>query len=276
MKELIPGRVLLISHGTHLNKLAILLSTSTQSSKKVSFKVLVLTDNNEKEPDKPDIWYKMLSLSKETVFSPIGKAGHTLLTISILDIMEICGKVLKINSDLVLKDCEKREIPRFKDDPPGQSCQAAIQELTKLTLAVSDKNKGVVELNYLDFLHDLKINDQNLYDNVLLLNIRKESVFDQLDNVQIPNFEEQFAAVFNRKYLEDQREKLKFQLSHASMSLYPDYESRILLLKELKYVNSQNRGKFNIIYFLFCSHNCSVFFIIIDLEIIIGFKLSSS
>ncbi|KAI4466855.1 atp-dependent rna and dna helicase [Holotrichia oblita] len=57
----------------------------------------------------------------------------------------------------------------------------------------------------------------------------------------MPNFEDQFASVFRRRSLEEEKRHLMFSLSNASLSLYPDYESRINLLKELKYVDNQNQ-----------------------------------
>lgn len=240
-KELVPGRVLLISHGPHINKLAILLSTST--SKQTTYKVLVLSDKNtEGDSSKPDLWYKMLSLSKENIFNPICVGIHDVITINQTDIWEISAKHFKIDSDLIIKDWEKRQMQRFRDDPPGLSCSAAIQELTKLTITVTGNNTS--QINYLDFLEDLKINDQDLYIQICNLNSLKENVKSLVSNIQIPNFENQFLHVFNRKFLEDKVERYKFELSDASMSLYPDYVNRIKLLKELKYVDSQNRGNY--------------------------------
>lgn len=240
-KEMIPGRVLLITHGTHLNKLGVLLAAG-KTSKAVSYKVLVLTDDlKEMSPSKPDMWYKMLSLATKKIFSPIGVGTHTVLTISQLDIWEICSIVLKINADLVLKDWEKRQIPRFKDDPPGQSCNVAVQELTKLTISTAGESKDDSNLKYLHFLHDLKINDQAIHEKISILDTLREKLHDQVDSVQIPNFEDQFISVFKRKYLEDQKAQMNFELSHASMALYPDYESRIQLLKRLNYVDAHNR-----------------------------------
>lgn len=242
-KEMVPGRVLLISKDGHINKLAVILATSN-ILKKISYKVLVLTDDvKDVASERPEMWYKMISLVRDEIYSPIGVVTHIVLSINQLDIWEVSSKVLKINADLVLKDWEKRQIPRFKNDPPGQSCNLAIQELSKLTISATGKNKPDCDLVYLHFIHDFKINDQDLYEKILMLDKLRDQLYYQVDSVKIPNFDEQYASVFNRKYLEDQRDHLKYQLSYSSMALYPDYESRIQLLKELNYIDAQNRGK---------------------------------
>lgn len=43
-KELKPGRVLIVSHANHYNKLAILLTVSAVSGKEPTYRVLVLDD----------------------------------------------------------------------------------------------------------------------------------------------------------------------------------------------------------------------------------------
>ncbi|XP_022902314.2 superkiller complex protein 2 [Onthophagus taurus] len=241
-KELTPGKLLLITHSKHINKLAILLSSNLKASKPI-LKVLVLSDNHQKEEEavQKDSWYKMLALAKNDIYQPIGTATHQVLTISLLDIFEICSKSIKTDCDLILKDWDKRQMPRFKDDPPGQTCQHAVQDLFEITIAMFNKNVANLPLRYLDFLNDLKVDDAILYDHVRELVELKEKLLDHVGCVQIPNFEEQFLGVFKRKSLEDEKRHLKFLVSHASMSLYPDYESRLALLRDLDYVDSNNQ-----------------------------------
>ncbi|RZB54411.1 helicase SKI2W, partial [Asbolus verrucosus] len=241
IKVLTPGRILLITHKTHINKFALLLSVIR--GKKPSYKVLVLTDakvDAEKE-QKNDLWYKMISLANENIFVPISSPGHTILTISAQDIFEIADKTVKIDTDLVIKDWEKRQIERFRNDPIGQTCQQAIQELHKITMSFNETTKNQERLFYLHFIHDLKVNEQKIHEELKIMYNIKDKLIDHLPSTQIPNFEQQFSSVFTRTFLERKREDLKHFLSSASLSLYPDYENRIELLRNLNYVDTQNR-----------------------------------
>jgi antiviral helicase SKI2 len=125
-KELTPGRIVLIIHKEHINKLGILLNVDTRRSERV-FKVLVLCDeiqssvtssNAEKSKEQYEhdpLWYKMLGLaSKKKIFIPDGVGGHTVLNITASDIIDIVKKKVSIDANLVIQDWEKRQIPRFR------------------------------------------------------------------------------------------------------------------------------------------------------------------
>ena len=238
-RELTPGRVLLVTHGHHVNKLAILLQAIIKQNKG-AYKVLILVDDQVNPDESPmnDMWYKMLSLSLGKIFSPMGVVKHEVLCIEAPDILEICPKHFKIDSELIINDWDKRQIPRFRGDPPGQSCQNAIQELYQLTLSTVKEDK----LQYFDFILDLKIDDAQLYEIVKKLNHLHEKVMNEVVFIQVSSFEQHFKSIFKRKSLEEELHESKYLLSHASMSLYPDYESRIKLLQELNYVDAENRG----------------------------------
>lgn len=126
VKELTPGRMLLISHMEHINKLGILLNVDTRRSEKV-FKLLVLCDevqsfvtSSDKDKSKEEcehdpLWYKMLGLaSKKKIFVPDGLGGHTILTVTASDIMDIVRNKVTVDTNLVIQDWEKRQIPRFR------------------------------------------------------------------------------------------------------------------------------------------------------------------
>jgi len=133
-KELTPGRILLVSHKEHVNKLGILL---TVDKSKMVFKVLVLCsdhkaetnafgdeihlsvasgkENSEEQNERHPLWYKMLGLaSKKKIFVPDGVGGHTVVTLTASDIVEILKEKVSIDTNLVFQDWEKRQIPRFR------------------------------------------------------------------------------------------------------------------------------------------------------------------
>ncbi|XP_072388154.1 superkiller complex protein 2 isoform X2 [Diabrotica undecimpunctata] len=237
-KTLIPGRLIVITHKHHVNKLALILTCIR--SKQHLYKVLVLNDNTQEvlKDYKEDFWYYMLSLTEEKMFSTATAAEHDILTVSAEDIFEISGRNLKINTDLVMKDVEKRQMERFKYDPVGQTCVETVQELHKLTM-LANNDRGTLE--FLHFIIDLKVNDQELYMGLQKMYEIKDKLIDHLPSTRIPNFDRQFWIVFSRKFLEEKKKDLEFQLSNASLSLYPDYENRIELLRRLNYVDGQNK-----------------------------------
>ncbi|KAK5649054.1 hypothetical protein RI129_003946 [Pyrocoelia pectoralis] len=235
-KQLTSGRVVLITHKSHVNKLALILSTSSKSSD-LWYKVLVLTDaSSEVEDEKSYVYYKMLALSSDHIFYPENSPGHEILKIIPGDIFEITSATIHVDYTFVISDWEKRQITRFKDDPPSERCNYAVQELLKLTINTLDKSHAD-RLTYLDIV----VKDLDLHQSMLQYNKLKERLVDHISSTQIPNFEEQFHIVFKKKSLEDEEADLQYQLSYESMSLYPEYEKRIALLKELNYINSLNR-----------------------------------
>lgn len=60
--------------------------------------------------------------------------------------------------------------------------------------------------------------------------------------MEIPNFEEQFRPVFERNQLEDKKRQLQLKLSDEGMALYPDYLNMVALLKQLRYIDNDERG----------------------------------
>lgn len=229
LKDLTPGRVFLITYKYHVNKLAVLLNVTSRTH--VTYDVLVLTDATDQQDDiSVDNWYKMISLMKEDYYRPVGVIGHEVLTIHSNDIMKICKKSFKIDADLVLNDWKKRQIPRFKDDPPGQACQSVIQDLQKFTLSETD-------VQYIEFAPDdleLSILLKHLY-------VLESAISNLRNTLRIPNFKQNFRLIFERKSLEDDLKRLEYSESHKSLSLMPEYENRIKVLQELRYVDQQRR-----------------------------------
>jgi hypothetical protein len=47
------------------------------------------------------------------------------------------GRLSKVESEKIIDNVKKREMPRFAQDPPGKSVVAAVDQLSKLSLQVS-------------------------------------------------------------------------------------------------------------------------------------------
>ncbi|KAL1501935.1 hypothetical protein ABEB36_007162 [Hypothenemus hampei] len=240
-KLLKPGGLVVINHRYHLNKLAFILS-----KKPGTYRVLVLSDDSVEKPKstfispKDLLRYQMLALVKTKLFIPNSNVSHEVLTIEPRDIFEISSKTLKLDVKLVECDWDQRQQERFKMNPPGPTCSRAVNELLQLSM-LANETPGSLEL--LHFIKDLKVNEHDLYQALNRMYTIKDRLIDHLGSTQIPNFEEQFNMVFERKFLEEKKARLEFKLSKASLTLYPDYQNRIDLLRYLGYVDSNNTVK---------------------------------
>ncbi len=77
--------------------------------------MLILQDpKNENDPKESELFYRMLGLARKSIIVPSAKCRDLLLTVKAQSIVAITKFHLKIEYDLVLKDCDKRQIPRFK------------------------------------------------------------------------------------------------------------------------------------------------------------------
>lgn len=56
----------------------------------------------------------------------------------------------------------------------------------------------------------------------------------------IANFKLEFAIVYERKQAERKAEKYRRLLSYESLALYPDYQRRLMVLKELNYIDEHD------------------------------------
>lgn len=140
----------MITHKNHINKPAVLLTPLSPAGK-----VLVLADKDEPlEPctERDDEWYWMLGLAKEQMAVPDSNGKHYVLNISCQDIFEISSKKIPLEDpQLIIDDWKKRQMERFRNDPPGRTCEFAIQELLKVAVqsAVS-KEKALDCLRLID------------------------------------------------------------------------------------------------------------------------------
>ncbi|KOC59736.1 Helicase SKI2W [Habropoda laboriosa] len=243
VKCLTPGRILLISFENHYNKLALLLST-VQSKGSVHYRVLILKNaevpksTEEKQSEvknqkfkESDKWYDIVALTKKELFVPVGVPSDEVLTIAAWNILEITNCQIKIDCNLILANWEKRQILRFKNDPPSQTCQIALQELMTLSLNAS-RDSSILQ-PYVE----MKL---NFDDNIQLLLDLKKAVHDT-KCTELLNFEEQFEVVFERNELENKKNKLQQKLSDEGLSLYPEYTNAVALLSDLGYIDNDER-----------------------------------
>uniref|UniRef100_A0A6V7L8X4 Helicase ATP-binding domain-containing protein n=1 Tax=Bracon brevicornis TaxID=1563983 RepID=A0A6V7L8X4_9HYME len=236
-KALTPGRILIISFERHYQKLAILLHVS-QKREITEYGVLVLDNQlNYAKPEvdkKEENWYKIIALTKKKIFVPEGVPTHKNLIIRSEHIIEVTNCYSSVDPVVVLADCSKRQIPRFQNDPPSHSCQAAIHELTKLSSAAFE-NLKILE-PYLEY----EVPHPSLITRFQYLRKLQDQIYN-CRVVDLPNLEVHFSDVFRKNELLCRKRDLQFQLSDESMALYPEYVCRVEVLKKLGYIDTDDR-----------------------------------
>ena len=64
---------------------------------------------------------------------------HSVVALTDENILDITNKTVKIEQEKIINDVKKREIPRFKYDPPAQSVATATQQLLKFADQVRER-----------------------------------------------------------------------------------------------------------------------------------------
>ncbi|EFN81266.1 helicase SKI2W [Harpegnathos saltator] len=239
-KNLTEGRVLIVSYANHYNKIALLLQVVSHKNSN-EYKVLVLVDAKAsdsevaefKDPQTYEKWCEIINLTKKRIFVPSNNPSHKVLNVSAWHIMAVTKHQIKVDCSLVLADWEKRQISRFKNDLPGQTCQMAVQELMSLSLKAGVSPEILSPYVEFPLKNDLRLRMQHRNQLKTVLNNMKCTL--------IPNFEEQFRPVFERNQLESKMRQLQLKLSDEGMTLYPDYMNMLTLLKHLRYIDSDER-----------------------------------
>ncbi|KAK6638723.1 hypothetical protein RUM43_006990 [Polyplax serrata] len=244
LKSVVPGRVVFVTYKTHMNKLGIIVSCDYK--KEVKFKVLVLTNGTEDSTVTQDAsddsklmeeeWYRVISLlNADKIFVPDVLGPHTVLTIDPWGILEVTTQTVKVDPKIILGDWENRQIPRFRDNKPGQSFQRALEELTEIT---QNSVKLSPKIEFLNMLKDARITSEDDYNKLKDL-IKLKTKITSFNTDNILDYEEQLKNVFKFTYLNKKKENLKYLLSYQSMSLYADYKNRLEVLRMLNYVDNK-------------------------------------
>lgn len=241
MREMNPGRVLIVQHQGRCNKLAVLLSIDSRSKEKL-YKVLVLISGDGEPTSKNDdmIWTKMLGISqlKKGLFYPTSRVNHAVVLLKAKQIWEVTRVQLKIESDKIVADWDNRQIPRFRDNPPGPSCTAAVQELSRLSQTAS--------VEVINPLQDWKWTNMDLVGKMQELSI----LFNRLASATCTacsQFEQHLEQTSASMSIQEELQRTQFLLSEDSLLHSADYHSRLEVLKELNYVDGngtlQMKGK---------------------------------
>ncbi|XP_078490119.1 superkiller complex protein 2-like [Ciona intestinalis] len=221
-----PGRIVVLSCSPYQQHLAVTLKVNTSRVEKY-FTVMVLT---EKDPPKSDIncWdprYIMGQLLTVPGSTPCEK----LLDITIDDILVITNKKLKIQSDRIVEDCKRREIPRFSSDLPDKATGVALQELLRMLQSK--------DCSQVDLITDLGVNEIDMVENILSMNSLIDLVTSAFQCVSSPLFNTQVHEVAAFVQLKKELNDLKYLLSEKSLLLLPEFKQRKQVLKQLRYID---------------------------------------
>jgi len=245
-KALSAGRVVVVNYKGLVNVLGIILSVDLKSKQR-SFQVLLLSPQQSQDlgsgslGDRTEYGLKntrhdmFLGLAEQHIKqTDLVCTEHAVVTLGDHNIIDITSKTLKIEADKIVNDVKKREIPRFRYDPPAQSVATAVQQLLKTT--------DVMATTAPDILHpvrDFKIQDIDLLTKLQKMYQIRIKIDDQECRLA-PDFRDQFTKVYGVMSVKEELERCEYLCSEASLSMLPEYHCRIEVLKDLKYVDSNN------------------------------------
>ncbi|KAI4880050.1 hypothetical protein NFI96_019916 [Prochilodus magdalenae] len=230
LKALSVGRVVIINNAQHFNALSVILQVSSDSVNR-TFTALIICEKGNEEPSgtsQTNSGFK--HLHKTSLFIPEGPCSHTVQKLKAQDITAITVKTLKVIPERIIDNYNKRQQPRFRMDPPGQAISTATQELLRFAEANPD---GIATL---DPVNDLHLKGVDVVEGVMRQRVLQDSLKD-FQCTHSPTFTEQFARVQERMSLQEELDRLLFLVSDMSLTLLPEYNQRIKVLKELKYID---------------------------------------
>ncbi|XP_018411358.1 PREDICTED: helicase SKI2W [Nanorana parkeri] len=238
MKCLSVGRIIIVSTEYHPWVPGVILQVSSDASNRI-YTTLVLcekkrdvgtpsaTERGEKDGKKapfPD------DLLMGKVFRPEGPSNYKLLKLHASDILMITGKTLRVHGDKVLDDVARSQNPRFRNDPPGPAVSGVTQELSRL----ADLPPG--SLTSLCPINDLQLKDLELVESVSRMR-RLEGAVRGFSSPNSPRFTSQYLRLEHRSQVLDELDRLRFLTSDQSLSLLPEYQQRINVLRTLQYID---------------------------------------
>lgn len=235
MKCLSVGRIVIISTEYHSWVPGVILQVSSDASNRI-YTTLVLCEKNrdggaapstEKDGKRapcPD------DLLMGKVFRPEGPCDYKLLKLHASDILMITGKTLRVHGDKVLDDVARSQTPRFRNDPPGPAVSGVTQELSRL----ADLPPG--SLTSLCPINDLQLKELEVVDAVSRAK-RLEAALREFTSPNSPRFTYQYLRLEQRSQVLDELDRLRFLTSDQSLSLLPEYQQRINVLRTLQYID---------------------------------------
>lgn len=229
VKVLTPGRVVIICYGQYQFYLACLLKVDPKDKNKLS--VFVLKDQKTDDVMSGEALKikECLAASQEKVDVLEETSEHSYLEITARDLAAITNKVIKIDGDKVIDNIKKRQIPRFKADPPSQSVMDVMKEMQRLN------ESGGENLTHLNLINDLGIREIGAVSEIHRLDILKNKVME-LTCLECTQFKDHFALTYTKLNMREEIGRLKYLMSEEALQLHPEYQMKIEVLKTLGYI----------------------------------------
>ncbi|KAM9325545.1 superkiller complex protein 2 [Gastrophryne carolinensis] len=237
MKCLSAGRVVIVKTDYHPWVPGVILQVSSDASNRV-YTTLVLCDKKQdaRTPttDRGEDDAKRApgpeDLLMGKVFRPEGPCDYKLLKLHAADILMITGKTLRVHADKVLDDISRSQMPRFRNDPPGPAVSGVTQELSRLADLPPGSLTSVCPIN------DLQLKELEVVEGVSRLK-KLEGALRGFSSPNSPRFSTQYLRLEQRSQVMDELDRLRFLTSDQSLSLLPEYEQRINVLRSLQYID---------------------------------------
>ncbi|XP_076045044.1 superkiller complex helicase subunit twister [Oratosquilla oratoria] len=229
-KVLSPGRLVLISHNQFQNQLCCIVRVDSKTKGKIT--VLTLLDERNKVTltDEEASIRELLAAGKSGLQILEKTSHHDIVEIPAEGLVALVSKTLKVDGEKIIDNVKKRQIPRFRDDPPSSSVMEALKELQRIN------ESGGEGLKYLDLRKDLNIRKLETVDKISLLEQLKGKVLKT--SMECPQFAEHFSQTYKKLKLKEDIARLKYLMSEESLHLHPEYQMRLEVLKQLGYIES--------------------------------------
>uniref|UniRef100_A0ACB8EFZ6 Helicase SKI2W n=1 Tax=Sphaerodactylus townsendi TaxID=933632 RepID=A0ACB8EFZ6_9SAUR len=247
LKALSVGRVIVVNNQEHKNALGVILQVSSDSTNR-AFNSLVICEKNPTEGDSaanPEGGMSSTAdvplpddLLRTRLFLPEGSCGHVIKKLGPADISGVTTKTLRVNAERILEDFKKRQMPRFRNDPPGPSAATATQELLRLA-------EGSPEgLPLLDPVNSLQLKDIEVVEGVMKARHLEERLLG-FQCVHSPRFPTEYIR-FKKPAVQEELRAAAVRLSDP-VAVTPEYHQRSRLHQqkegpvELKGVAAKNQ-----------------------------------
>lgn len=188
-------------------------------------------DTSTTNMDRGEMWHRMIALTKSR-YNRANTGGHKIITIEPKDIIDVTKNIIKVDYDAIISNWTQRQLPRFRDAPIGPTTEKAINELLSFQKTFKDDKS---KQQFVNIKQDYK-----MVQDLDLITLHRKKVDSLLSHTKIANFEQEFAPVFDRKQLEAKQAELRFKISHQSLTLYPEYQYKLEILKRLNYIDDQH------------------------------------
>ncbi|XP_048756340.2 SKI2 subunit of superkiller complex protein-like isoform X2 [Ostrea edulis] len=233
IKALTTGRVIVINNGFHSNQLGIILNTTMAANNERTFTCLILCDKNNSKSEEKTENDEVSPMTNTDLFLPETPCGHDVIQVKAKDISTVTVKSIRVDASKIIDDIKKRQMLRFRDDPPGKSVATASQELLRMI------ESNIHGLPGLDPVKDLHLRDIDLVEKFRSLQLIEDS-FKIYQCINCPHFIEHFEEHRKNTKLKDEYKRLKFLLSDESLTLLPEYQQRVQVLKHLNYIDENS------------------------------------